>query len=176
MPGGRVSCAPCKVASTVLSMIPFPFETKVVGVSRHQDNVVSVNAGDHVLVKADPSNEFDSNALVVSSNGHRLGTLPKLVARRLIAQGATEMHGVVLERGGQITQGLSIRLDTCASPQPTAVEPARGAEEVRQNVHVRGSGRVLGKLISHDLGTGRVIVQGTSGRVEYSDSLVVLGE
>jgi hypothetical protein len=159
-------------------MLPLPFEVKVVWVSRHQDNVVLTNVGDPIEVRAEPTNEFDSNALVVNSRGRRLGYIPAAVAKRLATEGINELSGVVVERGGSVVQGVRILLEqaTTSFPSVNAHSLAPVAREDRQNVSVRGSGRVLGTLLIHDLERGRVVVESERGRVEYNDSLVVIGE
>jgi hypothetical protein len=160
-------------------MIPLPFEVKVVWVSRHQDNVVLTNVGDPIEVRAEPTNEFDSNALVVNSRGRRLGYIPAPVAKRLAAEGINELSGVVIERGGSVVQGVRILIER-ATESVASVAPRRTlapvAKEERQSVSVRGSGRVLGTLLVHDLERGRVVVESERGRVEYNDSLVIIGE
>lgn len=157
----------------------YPFTVPVVGTSFRQADARTVEAGESALLRREPDNEHDPNAIAVMVGGRHVGYLPRALAARL--DGITWSAVVSDVLRGEAT-GIRLRVtgpraesdvDQPIIPQrvsspssPTLNRPPA------QDILVRArSGRVLGMLLSRD--DGRVKVLTSDGRtVMYPADLV----
>jgi hypothetical protein len=148
----------------------FPFTTPVNGISFCQDAAGNVTVGDDVRLVRETSNEFDANAVMVTTaDGHKLGYLPAGVAARLAdEQGNGSFTGQVTERlgGGDNHIGLRVQVQRCETA-PEQQVPAAGATMVRTL-----SGRLLGALVAHT--DESVTVKSASGQFAVPRNTVEL--
>ncbi len=152
----------------------FPFTTSVSGISFRQEAAAHVQIGEQVIVRRQPENPHDPNAIAIYTlQGQQLGYIPAKVAARISGEW---LQGTVTEVYHGKTIGLRVKIvqnkehanmETILVPCDT--EP-QTAPDMRQNVHAK-SGRLLGKFKTFE--DDRVIVETLTGtEVKYPRSVV----
>lgn len=178
-----------------MSDIHLPAIIAVAGVSFRQAELRSVVEGDVVTLIADDDNPHDQNAVtVVAPDGSVLGFVPRQLAPRLRATGASTWPAKVREVLRHDTWGLRIEVfpagTQLSSPRDLlAAATARGARPAamgdpqpetpiveatarRRSVVVAPSGRVLGAFVRDD--GDRVVVVKDGVEVSFPRSSVTL--
>lgn len=171
--------------------IHLPAIIAVAGVSFRQAELRSVVEGDVVTLVADDENPHDQHAVtVVAPDGSVLGFVPRQLAPRLRATGASRWPAKVREILRHDTWGLRIEVfpagTELSSPRDRlAAAAARGARPAaasdlqpepaaarRRSIVVAPSGRVLGAFVRDD--GDRVVVVKDGVEVSFPRTSVTL--
>ena len=100
----------------------FVYDTKVVGVSQANTDGTSrqsiiqreVQEGDHLQLKAEPDNAYDSNAIqVCSKHGNQIGYLSRDIAEKVkpALDHETEIHVRASWVSGEKMSGVGLRIE-----------------------------------------------------------------
>ena len=81
-------------------------KVKIVGVSNYTDTVKRLEKGAVVEIAPEPTNQYDSNAVVVRFEGETVGYLPAKFAERVV----TDMPGLIFK--GHISEVTSYEGNT----------------------------------------------------------------
>lgn len=148
----------------------------VVGVSYRQEAVRRCRPGDKVLLRAQPDNPHDPNAIAVyNTDGEQLGFVPAALAARMAGLAAAGTGAQITEVLAGKTWGLRVRVEGSLSAnqetRPAAPVAGKSRDAVRR---VRAkSGRVLG--VYDGMNEGRVVVVREDGqKAEFPAGVVVV--
>lgn len=147
----------------------YPFVTGIAGVSFRQDAVRDTKPGDTVLLRREPDNPYDADAIAVfSAEGRALGYLPAAVAKRIEAD-VPALDGIVEEVLEGNTWGLRVK-----------VIEATNATTVNTRTETTGQDRVWiysksGRRLGYELeqvGSQVVVINGEGSEVRYPAAVV----